>query len=116
ARRKRSRYGRSPFRTVSGTPTSGSILHVSSSSYSVQLFISFHVLRLRNLPSRVFQKAPEPGKANLSPYAGLQFFGQVDIDDHSSVMTVSLKDINGATVFSQELEPFTNGRGRQRSG
>jgi alkaline phosphatase D len=57
----------------------------------------------------VFQKAPEPGKANLSPYAGLQFFGQVDIDGRTAVMTVSLKDINGATVFSRELEPFAPG-------
>ena len=60
-------------------------------------------------PRVVFQKAPDPGKANLSPYAGLQFFGQVDIDGRTAVMTVSLKDINGTTVFSQELEPFAPG-------
>jgi alkaline phosphatase D len=60
-------------------------------------------------PRVVFQKAPEPGKANLSPYAGLQFFGQVDIDGRTTMMTVSLKDINGATVFSQQLEPFAPG-------
>ena len=60
-------------------------------------------------PRVVFQKAPDPGMANLSPYAGLQFFGQVDIDSRSAVMTVSLKDINGATVFTQELDPFAPG-------
>ena len=61
-------------------------------------------------PRVVFQKAPEPGKANLSPYAELQFFGQVDIGGRTAAMTVSLKDINGATVFSQELQPFAPGR------
>jgi alkaline phosphatase D len=60
-------------------------------------------------PQVVFQKAPDPGEANLSPYAGLQFFGQVDIDGRTAAMTVSLKDINGATVFSRELEPFAPG-------
>ena len=60
-------------------------------------------------PQVVFQKAPDPGKANLSPYAGLQFFGQVDIDSRTAVMTVSLKDINGTAVFTQELEPFAPG-------
>src|ERR1041384_1318146 len=59
ARRNKSRYGRSPFRTVSGTPTSGSIRLASSSSYSVLLFISFHALRLRNLPSRVATGKPQ---------------------------------------------------------
>jgi alkaline phosphatase D len=57
-------------------------------------------------PQVVFQRAPEPGQANLSPYAGLQFFGQVDIDGRTAVMTVSLKDITGATVFSKQLAPL----------
>lgn len=60
-------------------------------------------------PQVVFQKAPEPGKANLSPYAGLQFFGQVDIDSHTAVMKVRLKDINGNSMFSKELHPFAPG-------
>ncbi len=50
-----------------------------------------------------FQKAPPA--ANYSPLAGLQFFGQVDIDGRSAVMTVSLKDINGVPVFTQTLHP-----------
>ena len=33
------------------------------------------------------------------------FFGQVDIDGTSEVMTVRLKDIAGATLFTQELVP-----------
>ena len=53
-------------------------------------------------PQLVFEKSPPA--ANFSPFAGLQFFGQVDIGGNG-VMTVSLKDINGATVFSQKLDP-----------
>jgi alkaline phosphatase D len=56
-------------------------------------------------PEAVFVRAPEEGQANLPPSAGLQFFGQVDIDGESEVMTVSLKDLNGATLFTQELAP-----------
>jgi alkaline phosphatase D len=58
-------------------------------------------------PQVVFQKAPPA--ANFSPFAGLQFFGQVDIDGRTAVMTVTLKDINGASVFSQEVQPFASG-------
>lgn len=53
----------------------------------------------------VFKKQPPAGQANLSPYAGLQFFGEVNIDNISKVMTVNLKDINGVSVFSQPLTP-----------
>jgi alkaline phosphatase D len=60
-------------------------------------------------PQVLFQKTPPPGKANFSPFAGLQFFGQVDIDKRSAEMTVSLKDIDGATVFSQDLRPTGGG-------
>ncbi|MFO1036613.1 MAG: alkaline phosphatase D family protein [Geminicoccaceae bacterium] len=56
-------------------------------------------------PELVFAKTPEPGQANLPPSAGLQFFGQVDIDGKTDVMTVRLKDIAGATLFTQELTP-----------
>jgi alkaline phosphatase D len=54
-------------------------------------------------PQVVFQKAPPPGQANLPPSAGLQFFGQVDIDSHSKDMVVALKDIDGREVFSKRL-------------
>lgn len=56
-------------------------------------------------PEPVFVKAPEPGQVNLPPSAGLQFFGQVDIDGDTEVMTVRLKDLAGATLFTQELVP-----------
>lgn len=55
-------------------------------------------------PTVIFQKAPPTGQANLPPSAGLQFFGQVDIDAQTKKMTISLKDSAGTAVFSQELE------------
>ncbi len=54
-------------------------------------------------PQVVFSKAPPAGQVNLSPYAGLQFFGEVNIDKKSRALTVDLKDINGAVVFSKTL-------------
>jgi alkaline phosphatase D len=56
-------------------------------------------------PQVIFQKAPPAPAVNLSPFAGLQFFGQVDIDARTAVMTVTLKDLSGASVFSQKLQP-----------
>jgi len=56
-------------------------------------------------PQVVFAKAPPAGRFNLPPSAGLQFFGQVDIEAAGEVMTVRLKDLEGATLFTQELEP-----------
>jgi alkaline phosphatase D len=54
-------------------------------------------------PQLIFQKAsPTP---NLSPLSGMQFFGQVDIDGDSRVMTVALKDLDGEVLFTQELFP-----------
>lgn len=55
-------------------------------------------------PQVVFQKAPPSGQANLPPSAGLQFFGQVDIDPRSRDMTVQLRDSAGNTLFTQRLE------------
>lgn len=54
-------------------------------------------------PQVVFYKAPAPGQVNLSPYAGLQFFGEVNIDRLSKAMTVELKDMDGTVVFSKTL-------------
>jgi alkaline phosphatase D len=56
-------------------------------------------------PEVRFVKAPPEGQVNLPPSDGLQFFGQVDIDGASDVMTVQLKDLTGATLYSQELTP-----------
>jgi alkaline phosphatase D len=54
-------------------------------------------------PTVVFESAPPEGQSNLPPSAGLQFFGQVDIDGQSSDMVVSLKDVAGRELFSQCL-------------
>ncbi|GAB2788941.1 alkaline phosphatase [Halomonas shantousis] len=56
-------------------------------------------------PEVAFQKAPPEGQANLSPAAGYQFFGQVDLDSESEVLTVTLKDIDGQALFAQQLTP-----------
>ena len=56
-------------------------------------------------PQVVFFKAPPPGQSNLSPYSGLQFFGEVNVHSHSADLTVDLRDINGASVFSKALQP-----------
>jgi alkaline phosphatase D len=39
----------------------------------------------------------------VAPYSGLQFFGEVNIDAYSAVMTVDLRDINGGSVFTRKL-------------
>ena len=44
---------------------------------------------------------------DLSPFSGLQFFGEVNIDAYSGVMTVDLRDIAGVSVFSRKLQPRT---------
>ena len=54
-------------------------------------------------PEVVFYKAPPPGQANLSPYAGLQFFGEVTIDRKTRALTVELRDLHGASLFSKTL-------------
>jgi alkaline phosphatase D len=56
-------------------------------------------------PQVVFQKAPPAGQVNLSPYAGLQFFGEVNIDARSAALTVDLRDLDGTSVFSKTLAP-----------
>ncbi|MDD2725347.1 MAG: alkaline phosphatase D family protein [Methylovulum sp.] len=54
-------------------------------------------------PQVVFTKTPPAGQSNWSPYAGLQFFGDVNIDKTTKAMTVDLKDINGDSVYSKTL-------------
>jgi alkaline phosphatase D len=56
-------------------------------------------------PQVAFSKAPPAGQVNLSPYAGLQFFGEVNIDAHNAELTVDLRDLGGQTVFTKTLEP-----------
>jgi alkaline phosphatase D len=54
-------------------------------------------------PQVIFQKAPPA--ANTPPSGGYQFFGEVNIDEHSKTMTVMLKDLNGVKLFATHLEP-----------
>lgn len=54
-------------------------------------------------PEAVFVKAPP--RANTSPLEGFQFFGQVDIDADSRVLTATLKDLEGTALWSKELHP-----------
>jgi alkaline phosphatase D len=51
----------------------------------------------------VFQKVPDA--PNLAPSAGLQFFGHVTVAGASGVMTVRLRDLTGATLWSIDLDP-----------
>ncbi|HYP09629.1 MAG TPA: alkaline phosphatase D family protein [Bryobacteraceae bacterium] len=56
-------------------------------------------------PEVKFFKAPPKGQSNLPPSAGLQFFGEVEIEARSRVMTVTLRDVTGAALHSQRLTP-----------
>lgn len=61
-------------------------------------------------PEVVFEETPPEGEANLPPSEGLQFFGQVDVDADSEVMTVALRDRDGTALFTTELDPDRYGR------
>jgi alkaline phosphatase D len=53
-------------------------------------------------PRVVFQKAPTA--QNLSPLAGFQFFGEINIDPASRALTVDLRDLNGVSQYAQTLQ------------
>lgn len=54
-------------------------------------------------PTQVF--AAVPPHANTSPLEGSQFFGEVQIDGDSRKLTVILRDLTGANLWSTTLEP-----------
>jgi alkaline phosphatase D len=62
-------------------------------------------------PKAMFQKgcSAEQGD-NLAPCFGLQFFGRVDIDGRSEVMTVTLKDVGNRDLWSVDIEPRPDAR------
>jgi phosphodiesterase/alkaline phosphatase D-like protein len=62
-------------------------------------------------PAAVFQKgcSAQQGE-NLAPCFGLQFFGRVDIDGHSGIMTVTLKDVDDRALWSVDIEPRPDAR------
>ena len=51
----------------------------------------------------MYQKAPN--EVNAPPTNGMQFFGQVDIDAKTKALTVTLKDIAGAALYTKTLDP-----------
>lgn len=51
----------------------------------------------------IYQKAPN--EVNAPPTNGMQFFGQVDIDAKTRALTVTLKDLAGAALYSKMLAP-----------
>jgi alkaline phosphatase D len=64
-------------------------------------------------PKAMFQKgcSAEQGE-NLAPCFGPQFFGRVDIDGRSGVMTVTLKDVDNRALWSVDIEPRPDARPR----
>ena len=57
-------------------------------------------------PQLRYIKAPtEQQGQNLSPAAGLQFFGHVAVDGRTEAMTVTLKDMAGADLWSTTIDP-----------
>jgi alkaline phosphatase D len=62
-------------------------------------------------PAAMFSKgcSTEQGE-NLAPCFGLQFFGRVDIDGRSGIMTVTLKDVDNRDLWSVGLEPRPDAR------
>ena len=62
-------------------------------------------------PTAMFQKGcgAEQGE-NLAPCFGLQFFGRVDIDGQSEIMTVTLKDVDNRDLWSVDIEPRPDAR------
>jgi alkaline phosphatase D len=57
-------------------------------------------------PRCLFQKGctKEQGE-NLAPCFGLQFYGHVAIDGATEVMTVTLKDVDGRSLWSVDIDP-----------
>jgi alkaline phosphatase D len=62
-------------------------------------------------PAAMFQKgcSTQQGE-NLAPCFGLQFFGRVDIDGQSGIMTVTLKDVDDQALWSVDIEPRQDAR------
>jgi alkaline phosphatase D len=62
-------------------------------------------------PAAMFQKgcSAQQGE-NLAPCFGLQFFGRVDIDGQSAIMTVTLKDVDDRALWSVDIAPRPDAR------
>jgi len=51
---------------------------------------------------------------NLAPCFGLQFFGRVDIDGRTGIMTVTLKDVENRDLWAVDIAPQPDARRPQR--
>jgi len=56
-------------------------------------------------PQVMFSRTPPKGQANLSPAAGMQFFGEVQIEAKTKALKVTLRDLSGAGIYSKTLAP-----------
>jgi alkaline phosphatase D len=56
-------------------------------------------------PELRFLGIPEGMAPNRPPSDGFQFFGTLDVDGRSGVLTAALHDLAGRVLWSQELEP-----------
>ena len=56
-------------------------------------------------PKVLYQKYAPAETPNLPPSAGMQFFGQVEIDGQTEGMRVNLRDLEGDVIYSVDLEP-----------
>ena len=54
-------------------------------------------------PTAVFQKGPDAQGA--SPFAGFQFFGEINIDPQSKALSVDLINLDGVSQFRKTLAP-----------
>ena len=62
-------------------------------------------------PKAMYQKGCEEGQGeNLAPCFGLQFFGRVDIDGKTGVMTITLKDVDDQSLWSVDIPPRLDAR------
>ena len=56
-------------------------------------------------PAVKFQSIPSDLQPNRPPSEGLQFFGTVRIDNDTKIMTVTLRNLAGETLYSVDLSP-----------
>ncbi len=45
------------------------------------------------------------GMKNMSPFAGFQFFGEINIDPQSKALSVDLINLDGVSQFRKTLAP-----------
>lgn len=62
-------------------------------------------LDLASRPAGQQSATRRQGRRRPRQIGGFQFFGQVDIDAKTRAMTVTLKDLTGASLFVKMLEP-----------